>query len=194
MNSDLVFIGDIHGSIDLLDRIVERLTSKSFGTAVFLGDYVNKGPDSYGVIERLSTLPFLDRCVFLRGNHEVQMLDALLHGKLGPFLKAGGARTVRSYLQAPIGPRALDEFRAAVPKHHLEFLKSTDLLFETNEVIAQHQLPPSRGNKFRIGGHIPVGQFPRITNSYALIDTASGLPHGRLTALFWPSLEYIQAG
>ena len=69
-------IGDIHGRSDLLDRMVTAISgdldAHPVGTAltVTLGDYVDRGPDSRGVIERLMRNPFQTPLVALKGNHE----------------------------------------------------------------------------------------------------------------------------
>jgi len=121
------------------------------------------------------------------------MLDALETGNLSPFLKMGGAMTIRSYVGAKVGPDVLEEFRASVPTEHLEAIRRMPSTYELDDVIAQHSLPSAASTrKFRIGAHVPVGNFPRIRSHSAQLDTGCGIESGRLTALLWPSLDYVQ--
>jgi len=97
-------IGDIHGRSDLLDRMViaisRDLEAYPVGTAltVTLGDYVDRGPDSRGVIERLMRNPFQTPLVALKGNHE-SLFEAFLHepAVAGQWRRLGGLETLHSY-------------------------------------------------------------------------------------------------
>jgi serine/threonine protein phosphatase 1 len=91
-----------------------------------------------------------------------------------------------------IGPDVLKEFAAALPPEHLEALRRMPLTYETDDMIAQHFPPPSSTPKFCISAHVPVGDLPRIGQRSAQLDTGCGANSGRLTALLWPTLEYIQ--
>jgi serine/threonine protein phosphatase 1 len=98
----LYAIGDIHGEAALLDELMERVQPRPDDRLVFLGDYVDRGPDSHGVVERLLALRERHDCVFLLGNHESMFLDFL--GWKGEryfggdaFLSNGGDRTLASY-------------------------------------------------------------------------------------------------
>src|SRR5664279_4247700 len=72
-------IGDIHGRADLLDRVLNRIDADlaknpiSLGIEVFLGDYVDRGPDSRQVFDRLVARNRTHRMVFLKGNHETYL-------------------------------------------------------------------------------------------------------------------------
>ena len=77
-NAPLYVIGDIHGRLDLLDRLIEAIYRDAGGRGtdsltVTVGDYIDRGPDSRGVIERLMANPFPGRYVALKGNHEAIM-------------------------------------------------------------------------------------------------------------------------
>jgi serine/threonine protein phosphatase 1 len=98
----LYAIGDIHGELGKLDELLERLPLAQGDRLVFLGDYVDRGPDSKGVVDRLIELERRVPCVFLLGNHESMFLDFL--GLEHPsyfggdaFLMNGGDRTLWSY-------------------------------------------------------------------------------------------------
>jgi serine/threonine protein phosphatase 1 len=135
-------IGDIHGCDDLIARMHETIAvdhaSRSAGTCriVHLGDYVDRGPDTAAVIERLSRLAVSDEnALFLRGNHESLLLDFLETADAqaeAAFLVNGGDATLASYGVA-VGQwdssrRQSDDlaarFRARLPDRHHVFFKS----------------------------------------------------------------------
>jgi serine/threonine protein phosphatase 1 len=98
-------VGDIHGRLDLLldlqDRIDgDKARSWSGHTAeIYLGDYIDRGPESAGVVSRLIARAEQTRAMFLRGNHE-QMLLEFIEGDdavLEPWRAVGGAATLNSY-------------------------------------------------------------------------------------------------
>lgn len=99
-------IGDIHGRLDLLKPLVDAILSDgelqpvSRRVVIFLGDYIDRGPDSRGVIQYLMALP-RDRGVewrFLKGNHEETLLDFLADPTVGAqWCEYGGDATLRSY-------------------------------------------------------------------------------------------------
>jgi serine/threonine protein phosphatase 1 len=78
----LYVIGDIHGRLDLLEQLIERInldikSREGEAVIVTLGDYVDRGPNSSGVLDRLANNPFEGRYVALKGNHEA-LLEAFL--------------------------------------------------------------------------------------------------------------------
>lgn len=103
-------VGDVHGRSDLLDRLLRRIredaaeSPASRTVLLMLGDYVDRGPDSRGVIDRLTgpAPPGFDR-VCLKGNHEDFMVRFLDDVSIGPsWLYNGGGETLESYgLDAP---------------------------------------------------------------------------------------------
>ena len=190
----LAFVGDVHGNAATLTDLILRLPDH-LEQVVLLGDYINRGPDSRKVLDILVRLATNPRYYFLSGNHEIALLRALDTGDLGAFLIMGGATTIRSYLPDSAPPDVLNALRAAIPEPHFEFLRGLKERYEDKEVIAAHNLRsiPFDG-RFRVAGHTPVGHEPRINSRSALVDTGSGMPNGRLTALLWPSLNYMQRG
>jgi serine/threonine protein phosphatase 1 len=132
------------------------------------------------------------RATLLRGNHEAALLDALDTGDLTAFLKMGGAMTIRSYVGEKVGPDVLSDFRARFPKEHLDGIRRMPETYESNDVIARHVRPPASTPKFRVSAHATVGNLPRIGSNSAQLDTGCGAGDGRLTALLWPSLDYVQ--
>ena len=69
-------IGDIHGCLTALDTLLGFVQPTPSDQLIFLGDYVDRGPDSKGVLDRLIELQRTGRVVCLRGNHEIMMLGA----------------------------------------------------------------------------------------------------------------------
>jgi serine/threonine protein phosphatase 1 len=122
MPSRTIAIGDIHGCSQALRAIVEAITPTEDDTLVLLGDYVDRGPDSRGVIEFVLELESRCRVVPLLGNHELMLLDALENPLvIGPWVECGGLATVRSY----------DGQLSNMPKEHLAFIRRCRRYFET---------------------------------------------------------------
>ncbi|NWG91854.1 MAG: serine/threonine protein phosphatase [Parvularculaceae bacterium] len=132
----LYAIGDIHGCAGLLDALLALIGLESRGAKrrlVFLGDYVDRGQDSRGVIDRLLKVRADEpETIFLKGNHEQAMLDFLQSPDLSEeWLHWGGDKTLESYGVADIWrkrPSALArELDERLPEPHREFLRSLDL-------------------------------------------------------------------
>ena len=139
----VIAFGDIHGHLAALDRLLTRLRENRLEDQrglhdryVFLGDYVDRGPDSAGVIDRLIGLgrTGLD-CIFLRGNHEALFYRYLVSDDLrmaDSWLVNGGQETLASYgVDVPEGQptpdvlrTCLNQVRDLVPKAHVDFLGS----------------------------------------------------------------------
>ena len=192
MKGDVAFVGDVHGNLIALLGLCDALVSLGQPHTVFLGDYINKGPQSGEVLQELLSQSEGGHATLLMGNHEAALLEALNTGDLTAFLKMGGAMTVRSYIGGDVGPDVLRDFRAAVPREHVELLRRMPASYELDDLIAQHNPPAVSTPKFQISAHLPVGKLPRVENRSAHLDTGCGTPGGRLTALLWPSLNFIQ--
>lgn len=194
MNDRLAFVGDVHGNLDALQGILGALAERGCPLVVFLGDYLNKGSRPKEVLEVLLARQQTGEVVLLAGNHETELLSALETGNLGPFLKMGGATTILSYLRRPVLPDVLNDFGAHLPSEHIKALRAMPTIWESEELIAQHFPPDATTVKFQVSAHVPVGLLPRITAHSAQLDTGSGSEGevGRLTALLWPSRDFIQ--
>lgn len=136
----LYVVGDIHGRLDLLDDLLSRIAedlrarpiAEGAATIVFLGDLIDRGPDSAGVIERISTLNNVPaRALLLLGNHE-EILLRVLDGEPGlayDWLGFGGDACAESYGVSAAAMKAMSEariaeiLRAAMPPAHVAFLK-----------------------------------------------------------------------
>jgi len=118
----LLAIGDIHGYRDKLDALLDTLQPTLNDKVVFIGDYIDRGPDSRGVIECL--LAFrkqFPKTIFLRGNHEQMLLDWQNQSSTDSreiFMHNGGQGTLESY-----GGRLKH-----IPDEHLHFINTTKLL------------------------------------------------------------------
>lgn len=146
-------IGDIHGRLDLLDVLLARIEADVAGreeketVIVFLGDLIDRGPDSAGVVERLRTFrPDYAETVFLAGNHEELMLR-ILEGDTKPlrqWLRYGGAECVESYgvnteeLLKLTRQGALELLRTKVPPSHIGFLRDMKDTFRFGEYLFVH--------------------------------------------------------
>lgn len=128
-------VGDIHGCLSHLDALLERIDATAGETDlqfVFLGDYIDRGPDSAGVIERLiGVRDARPDTVFLRGNHEAMFLDFLDDPPsiAAVFLTNGGEETLRSYGcvvgRARSSKALAQDALERMPEAHLNFLHAT---------------------------------------------------------------------
>lgn len=192
MNVELAFVGDIHGNLRALQELWDVLARRSVSHVIFLGDYINKGTQSADVMEELMSHAEAGHATLLAGNHEAALLKALEEQDLSSFLKMGGAATIRSYVGGRVGPDVLRDFRISLPPGHLDALRHMPTTFETGDLVAQHVAPTSHAGKYAISAHAPVGDLPLIGPRSARLDTGCGTVSGRLTALLWPALDYVQ--
>ena len=157
----LFAIGDIHGNLRELTGLIGQLIDDGMvperDTVVFLGDVVDSGPDTKGVVDQLMAWQHAyPHWVFLMGNHDAMMTDALDHeddpARLSLWLTQGGEETYLSYL-LPSGDRAtigrpLPWPSAVVPVAHRDWLRGLKLYHETGQYIFVHAglrppLPPA---------------------------------------------------
>jgi serine/threonine protein phosphatase 1 len=138
-DGNLVYcVGDIHGRDDLLGEMAERveadMKTRSFDhvVTIFLGDYIDRGPGSRRVVERLATGEWPTPIIALAGNHEDFLLTFLDDaGFLAFWRSQGGLETLHSYgvnIGRAMAGREFEEVRAAFtacfPKQHWDFLKA----------------------------------------------------------------------
>lgn len=148
-------VGDIHGRLDLLDAMLGMIGAREAARPsrrrmlIFLGDYIDRGPDSAGVVDRLLTgMPEGFEVVCLRGNHEEILLQCLG----GPdwfenWALNGGLATIASYgvpVDARAHPRELDarkilaQLARAMPKAHRDFYSGLPLWREVGGYLFVH--------------------------------------------------------
>jgi serine/threonine protein phosphatase 1 len=127
--------GDIHGSLGKLQSLValcERDAGGRPATFVFLGDYIDRGPDSRGVIEFLMAMQArpAGKVIPLMGNHEAVALEAAESSmRAGNWLAQGGAETLQSY-----GVSSVRE----LPRKHIEWLRSLRLMYDDGRRLFVH--------------------------------------------------------
>ena len=216
----LYAIGDVHGCVRTLDELLRQLDLTPDDELVFVGDYVDRGPDSRATIERLLEVEAASEAgtgpstIFLRGNHDQMMLNhAEGVGDFELWRTNGGLATLASYEAA--GDRT-------IPAHHVEFLNRTQLAYDTphavfvhagldpSKTVAENLADPnprvflwtrahldadlSKWEKPVVTGHTPV---PTPTNMPRLINVDTGAVYvnrrpdlGRLTAVSLPDRTF----
>lgn len=131
MSGRLIAIGDIHGCINALDALLDAIQPSAEDTIVTLGDYIDRGPDSKGVIDRLCRLRKETNLIPLIGNHEQMMLDVLAgHAPYQSWFPHGGVETLNSY--GYVGDKNF------LPDEHVDFLESLVDYFETDSHFFVH--------------------------------------------------------
>jgi serine/threonine protein phosphatase 1 len=205
-------IGDIHGCNTALRQLLRQVQPTRDDRIIFLGDYIDRGPGSRQVIDSLLELKETCSPVFLRGNHEVMILDAR-----EDFLKSniwqsyGGLETAFSY-----GSNFGQDWEGAIPDSHWGFFKQTARFFETERHIFVHacldpeldladqpdwllfweffdRIQPHKSGKRAICGHSPQRSgLIKDLGFAACIDTGAAVG-GWLTCLDVDSGRYWQA-
>lgn len=148
-------IGDIHGRLDLVTELHDMIVGDAKGSGeegkkilVYIGDYVDRGPDSRGVLDLLLAGPpeGFER-VTLLGNHDQAFLEFLGDAALGPrWFRIGGRETALSYganpSEAPLSPEAFEALRkeltGLVPESHRDFLATLQLHFAVGDFLFVH--------------------------------------------------------
>lgn len=154
--SRTIAIGDVHGCGRALAALIEAVDPQPADTVITLGDYVNRGPDTKGVLDQLIALPSRCQLIPLLGNHEVMMMRARdnprAHAK---WLASGGAATLDSYG----GARSIGQ----IPAAHWAFIAGAKKLHETaNHFFVHGNYEP----------HVPLAQqIPKITLWLSLRDS-----------------------
>lgn len=199
-------IGDIHGCESELRRLIDGLPLAGGDRLVFLGDYVDRGPDSSSVVEFLIELrKQLDanELIFLKGNHEDMLLSYLGMGgaHADMFLINGGKATLASY-GLEDGNATPQAALAAIPPEHLAFYQGLQTTFRMDPFFCVHAgIDPAKSldeqseeeflwirNKFIYASHrlpftILFGHTPQHTVYYDLpykVGLDTGLVYGNM--------------
>jgi len=185
----LLAIGDIHGCDRAFDRILDKLALVPDDTLVVLGDAVDRGPGTRQVLDRLIALTRQCRLVFIQGNHEETMLDALAGGTLRDlWLQHGGREAIASY----------GESESDIPEEHVEFMRSALDYWSTGSTIFVHanlepgidlvhqspewlrwiklsgEEPPHASGRRVVCGHTPQkNDFPLVFPGWVCLDTCA---------------------
>lgn len=163
----IIAIGDVHGCSDALELLLSKIQPQADDVIVGLGDFVDRGPNSAGVIEIL--LELVTQCHFvpLIGNHELMMFKGLREqSDFNFWFQHGGSQTVASY-----GGRHQN-----IPQHHLTFLSHCLRFFETERHFFVHanyepSLPlPEQPDELLFWEHISeIVPAPHISGKTAIV-------------------------
>jgi serine/threonine protein phosphatase 1 len=173
MPERVIAIGDIHGCDAALRTLVETISPQLNDTLVILGDCVDRGPNSAGVIEQLLELRENCRLVPLLGNHEEMMLN-FLDGRPQPdnWLLCGGGATLDSYTQK--------DKNAGIPNEHIDFIRSFVDYFETSAHFFVHgayhpeqPLPEQRWQNWRWHSLRDMVPGPHVSGKQAIVGHTS---------------------
>ncbi len=207
--SRTIAIGDVHGCSRALRALLDAIAPSPMDTIVTLGDYVDRGPDSRGVVEQLLELQSRCKLIPLLGNHEIMMLS-VLRGELDSFVwqRYGGLETIASY----------DGDLSAISSVHREFLDGCRHFHETDRHVYMHanylahldlpeqpaQIlfwthvssvlpPPHRCGKIAIVGHTPQIEGEILNVGHLICIDTCCFAGGWLTALEVDSGQVWQA-
>lgn len=212
-------IGDIHGFYIKLKRLFDIISGEIRGNdiIIFLGDYIDRGPESFEVIEYLVKISAMYNAVFLTGNHEDMFLTFYTRGEnYYNYIRNGGGATIKSYIGH------MNSF--VLPETHKNFFNSLKLYYEGDDFIAVHaglnpgikKLPDQKRDdliwireefyrsskcweKTVIFGHTPT---PYLHDSYDVfidekrniigLDTFAMDEEYPLTCMVWPDRRFFQ--
>lgn len=150
--SKIYCVGDIHGCLDKLNNLLDKLDIQSTNTIICLGDYVDRGPDSYGVIERLLELRKQCNCIFLAGNHDVCFFDddkfnsTQLPKHRYTMWGQGARETYNSYINAEVTPEVHYDFYKMLEPYYILELEGEKHLF-VHGGYNRHDLIENQKNK-----------------------------------------------
>ena len=166
-----IAIGDIHGCSQALAALIKALAPTSTDTLVLLGDYVDRGPDSCGVLDQLLDLQQHCRLVPLLGNHEVMMMSVFSGEMPAVFWERyGGYETLLSYHgDLSLVDESHWEFLHQCRRHfetdthlfmHANYVADRELADQPDEILFWTHVssvvpPPHRSGKIAIVGHTP---------------------------------------
>lgn len=144
-------VGDVHGRLDLFEELINRIEADDATrplaetTIVLLGDLVDRGPDSAGVIEEAMQLAERRRVRTILGNHEEMFLASFVRIEvLRNFLLHGGRETLLSYgydpeeYMAATLEEVCDKLPDLVPHHHIDFLESLEHQVRIGDYLFVH--------------------------------------------------------
>lgn len=162
-----IAIGDIHGCDEALAALIEAVAPQPDDAIVLLGDYIDRGPHSDRVLNRIVALTNCCRVVPLLGDHEQMLLDALADvAAMRKWLQCGGQATLHSYGWTPGSlKRALSDW---IPAEHRALLHACRPYYETATHLFMHAgyLPK-----------LPLDQQPLQALLWRTTDANSAAPH-----------------
>jgi serine/threonine protein phosphatase 1 len=210
--SRVIAIGDIHGCSKALSGILDRIAPTADDTIITLGDYIDRGPNARGVIDRLLQLRSECNLISLIGNHEIMCLVALDNpADMPSWLAAGGKATLLSYGgEAQYIPETHRAFMAECVQYHET---DTHLFVHANYLpeLPLHAQPPAAlfwehitrrmpaphvSGKTVVVGHTPQHNGRVFDAGHLLAIDTYAFGEGLLTALevhtgdMWQATKY----
>lgn len=123
-------ISDIHGCKKTFEALLDKIAFSKNDELYLLGDYIDRGPDSKGVLDKIMQLQQDDYKVkCLRGNHEQMLLDELIAPATKGWIRHGGLQTLNSF-----GAIDFDD----IPQKYFDFMKNLSYYFEVDDYILVH--------------------------------------------------------
>lgn len=202
----IIAITDIHGEIDKLNSVIEKLDVCADDTIVFMGDYIDRGPDSKGVVDKVISMGDVCKCVYLKGSHEYAYLQArkgdAYYNHL--FWTYGGVQTVESYGSFENIYKVHGDFWDNLKPYYM----TEDYLFvhagirpgvpfeeqdECDFYYIRHQFIDKKHGfpKKIIFGHTDF-KTPQVQTDKICIDTGCGkYPNAHLTAIILPEEKFV---
>ena len=212
MTQRLFAVGDVHGCSTALKTLIEAIAPKPDDTLVFLGDVIDYGPDTRGVIEQLIDLSNRCRVILIQGNHE-EMLFKALRSRDGRryWESCGGVTTRRNYPECGDEELILPDHLAFLRERCLDYFETDDFLFlhasyypnrrmtdQTGDTLRWETVDPHRMARHYSGKTAIFGHTTRTDGEVldlgflVMIDTGAAMG-GWLTALEVYSGSIIQA-
>jgi serine/threonine protein phosphatase 1 len=163
-----IAIGDIHGCSAALAALLDSIRPGPQDTVILLGDYIDRGPDSRGVLDQLLALATHCRLIALLGNHEAMLLAAIRDTAAVPlWLSCGGVQTLRSYGWVRGGPRR--RLRDWIDQPHWQFLTRCVRYHETDRHLFLHA---------GYVAELPLAEQPAEALLWRVTDPRTTRPHG----------------
>lgn len=141
----LVAIGDIHGCHKTLVNLLQKITPGADDTLIFLGDYIDRGPSSKEVVDTLMELGQSASCIFLRGNHEQTLLEAIDKERSPQkkwFFSSPKNEILTAWKERFGGQDTLDSYGIEnvldIPEKHVEWFRKTALYHRTEKEYFVH--------------------------------------------------------
>lgn len=194
--SRYIAISDIHGEVAKLENVLSKIDIRPDDIFVFMGDYIDRGPDSKSVIDRVIKQSETNRCIYLIGSHEYAYLHRNDKYYNYLFWTYGGKATIKSYGDIENIEKVHGDFFKSLKFYHLtdKYLfvhaginpdipfdkqSEVDLVYIRGKFIySKHNLPQKI-----IFGHTDF-EKPYIADDKICIDTGCGkYKNAHLTAL-----------
>ncbi len=194
---EVAIVGDVHGDALLLEKLLSKV--EDFRRIVFVGDLVNRGPDTKNVLNIIVELTSQRHVHIVRGNHELYLSEFLSGGSFLDFALRGGIPTIISYVPEVVGDvrealiEALPDSHKMLLSNAVEEFRQEGLLVKHWDRRAENALEDSSSqvsNTVLVVGH-RAQRKAHVKNGVAFLDTGAGNPEGSLSAFLWPSRTFL---